>query len=267
MIRTVRSGKVVERSQFFCGPRRPRKDRRKGASSLVKMDQNMNQAVRRFARIINCNFGQDDLFLTLTYDRKPETWQEADHRVELFMRRMETAGVKLRGVWITADKDKKGDPERLHHHLIVKGGQIDLRQEGEALVAYTGAKRIADVWGQGFVHAEKLRANEDYTPLAAYLVRQAVNEPDAKKWHASRGLAKPVIEEEKIVDRARELKAPSGAEVLEVGHYDQESGSHYIRYIRRPSKKQQETLHIGFDWAAGPYAARYLGDAAGGGED
>lgn len=241
MIRTVKSGKVIEKSQFFCGPRRPRRDRRKGSSSLIKMDQNMNQAVRRLARVINCNFGPSDLFLTLTYNeiRLPENYQDADRQVALFQRRLERAGAKLKGVWITADKDKKGNAERLHHHLIVQGGSIQLRRDGEVLTACIGEKTLQEIWGCGIVHAEHMEDKEDYTPLAAYLVRQAVDAPDAKKWHSSRGLAKPIVEEEVITDQAAELRAPGGADVKEVGHYDEETGSHYIRYIRRPKKAKE----------------------------
>ena len=240
MIRTVKSGNVVEKSQFFCGVRRPRKDRRKGSSTLKKMDQNMNQAVRRLARSMNCNFGSADLMLTMTYDEKslPDCYQDADKRVALFIRRMGRAGAKVAGIWITADKDKKGDPERLHHHMIVKGGGVELRKTGEVMTAFVGGKKVEEIWGCGIVHAEHLEEQQDYTPLAAYLVRQAVDEPDAKKWHASRGLEKPVIEDEVMRDYAEELRAPGGADVLEIGHYDAETGSHYIRYIRKPREKK-----------------------------
>ena len=241
MIRTVKSGNVVEKSQFFCGVRKPRRDRRKGSSTVAKMDQNMTQAVRRLARTINCNFGPSDLLITLTYndDRLPLCYQDADKCVALFSRRMERSGVKLTGVWITADKDKQGNTERLHHHAIVKGAGIELKKTGEVLTAYVNGKKLEDVWGCGIVHSEHLEAQEDYTPLAAYMVRQAVDVPDAKKWHSSRGLAKPIVEDEVITDQAEELRAPGGADVLEIGHYDAETGSHYIRYIRRTKKAKE----------------------------
>lgn len=240
MIRTVKSGNVIEKSQFFYGGRRPRRDRRKGSSTVAKMDQNMNQAVRRLARTINCNFSRTDLLLTLTYDADhlPQDYKQADRQVALFTRRMERSGAKVQGVWITADKDKQGNPERLHHHAIIKADGIDLKKTGDVLTAFVGGRKLEDVWGCGILHAEHLEDQEDYTPLAAYMVRQAVDVPDAKKWHSSRGLAKPVIEDEVITQQAEELRAPGGADVLEIGHYDAETGSHYIRYIRRPREKK-----------------------------
>ena len=43
-----------------------------------------------------------------------------------------------------------------------------------------------------------------------------------------------MIESEKIVTNARELHTPPGATVLEIGKYEEGSGSHYVRYIRKP---------------------------------
>ncbi|MBR2080241.1 MAG: hypothetical protein IJ980_01225, partial [Oscillospiraceae bacterium] len=93
---------------------------------------------------------------------------------------------------------------------------------------------------------------EDYTGLAAYLVRQAVESPDGKRWHPSRGLKKPVIESEHVISHPRELRAPGGAKVHEVGKYDETQGSHYIRYTR---KKKTEKLADGVPMA-GQGAAR-----------
>ena len=70
MIRTIRSGRVIEKSQFYVGERKPRKARRKGASSTKKLDANLRDAVKRLAREINCNFAAGDLLLTLTYDEE-----------------------------------------------------------------------------------------------------------------------------------------------------------------------------------------------------
>lgn len=258
MIRTIKSGKVVERSQFFVGERRPRADRRKGSSTQAKQDRNQTDAVRRLARVVNCNFGPSDLLLTLTYadEHLPQDAKEADRQAALFLRRLKRAGVDPKVVWITADKDKAGKPERLHHHAILEGASVDLHQEGEALVAYLGERRLEEIWGKGHLHAEHLRQQDDYTPLASYMVRQAANAPDAKKWHASRGMAKPIVESERITSAPRELRAPGGAEVLEVGKYDAETGSHYIRYIRRPKSKaaKERSSYMGLDWAKGPYA-------------
>ena len=69
MIRTIRSGCVIEKSQFYVGERRPRAKRRKGNSSAKKRDSNAMSAVRRYARLMNCNFAAGaGILLTLHYD-------------------------------------------------------------------------------------------------------------------------------------------------------------------------------------------------------
>ena len=251
MIRTVTSGKVIEKSQFYVGKRKPRAPRRKGSTSAARRDKNMNLAARQLARTINCNWGRGDLFLSLTYDdahlaAMGDTAEGADRCCELFWRRLrrtlKAAGVTLRGFWLTADKDEEtGEPVRLHHHAVIacEGVTVRWNEDGSFGGACIGGRDLRELWGQGGVNVEVLRAQDDFTPLAVYCVRQAVGGENAKKWHPSRGLKKP-MEENHIAVTARELRAPGGAVVSEIGRYDAETGSHYIRYIRRPRGKTKQ---------------------------
>lgn len=248
MIRTIRSGKVIERSQFFVGEKKPRSDRKKGSSSLTKQDRNLSDAVRRLARVLNCNFDKNDLFITLSYDDEhlPKDPAEAEKIFGCFWRRLSrtigqfSVGTKLKGVWITADKDEKtGAPVRLHHHLVISpvGMTVSLGSGTGSVNVEIGGKEISEIWKNGFVYCEYLKAQDDYTSLAGYLARQAAAAPDQKKWHPTRNLEKPVIESEKIVENPKELHTPPGADVQEFGEYDKDTGTHYVRYIRRPRKK------------------------------
>lgn len=243
MVRTLRSGKAIEKSLFYVGERRPRAPRKKGSTTLERKDKNMNTAVRRLARIINCNWGKGDLWLSLKYDNEhlPACPEEADRRMDLAWRRLRRAldavGVSLRGYWITADKDPDTKEQvRLHHHAVIscEGVRVRWGEDGQLAECSVGGRELADIWGMGSIDVETLREQDDYTPIAVYCIRQAVDAPDAKKWHATRGLKKPVVEREVVVDRPRELRAPGGATVCEVGHYDSMGGGHYIRYIRKP---------------------------------
>lgn len=237
MIRTIRSGRVIEKSQFYLGERKPRKPRRKGSSSIAKKDQNLKTAERRLAQTLNCNFGEGDVFLTLTYDEEhlsalgSDPGKAADRTCALFIRRLSRElgklGIKQKLVWITADKDEGSlEDVRLHHHVIIKREGFEVGK----LLAVAG-RTVEDIWGQGLTSFELLREQDDYTPLAVYLVRQAINGPDAKKWHPSRGLEKPIVKNEVLVTKVKELRAPGGVEVKEIGRFDVETGSHYIRYI------------------------------------
>ncbi len=233
VVRTIRSGNVIEKSMFpYEGSGRPRRMRRRGASTQQKKDSNMNQASRRLGRVLNCNFRAGDLLLTLTYDdlHLPGSPDKADRECSLFMRRLtrelKKIGAEVKYVWITSDKDydKKSDTwkeARLHHHLVIEQFPLDR------------IKSLEKIWKKGKILNEPLRLQDDYSSLAAYLVRQAAAEADDKKWHPSRGMEKPVLVEERIVHRPKELHTPGGANVHEIGAYDSDTGTHYVRYTRK----------------------------------
>ena len=243
MVRTIRSGNVVEKTQFYVGNRRPRADRKKGSSSRAKLDANDRAAIRILARTINCNWHKGDLLITGEFDDNhlPATASAADKIHALFWRRLsrelKKLGVKIRGFWLTADKDSEtGGPVRLHFHAVVAADGITVEwdeETGRLLSARVGSRELGEIWDQGSLHVKPLRQQDDYTPLAVYLLRQAAERPDGKHWHPSRGLRKPVLESERVVPCPKVLRAPGGATVHEVGHYDEESGCHYIRYTRR----------------------------------
>ena len=247
MVRTIRSGSVIEKTQFYVGERKPRADRKKGSSSRAKMEANRMAAVRLLGRMINCNWSKGDLFLSLDYDADhlPKNAAGSDKAAALFWRRisreLQKQGVKTRGLWLSADKDDAGDPARLHVHAILsaEGTRIAWDPEtGKLLCCMIGARDLSELWGNGGAHVVPMHEQEDYTPLAVYLLRQAVEAQDGKRWHPSRGLKKPVVESERVIAYPRPLRSPGGAKVHEISRYDEETGTHYIRYTRRKKTEQ-----------------------------
>ena len=63
---------VVERTRYAVGDNaQPRRGKRRGNTSFRKQEQNFNSALRRVARILNCNFDHENgLMLTLDYDER-----------------------------------------------------------------------------------------------------------------------------------------------------------------------------------------------------
>ena len=61
---------VVERTRYAVGDNaKPRRGKRRGTSSFRKQEQNFNSALRRLARILNCNYSHENgLLITLDYD-------------------------------------------------------------------------------------------------------------------------------------------------------------------------------------------------------
>lgn len=63
------SGKVVELSTVWVSPNtKPRRNKRKGATTAQKQDENERDCIKRLGPAINANFSHGDLLLTAKYD-------------------------------------------------------------------------------------------------------------------------------------------------------------------------------------------------------
>jgi hypothetical protein len=258
MIRRIKSGRVIEESMFRVAAQvRPRKPRQKGASTVRKQDANDKDALRRLARVINCNFRAGDLLLGpdwseealarlsagLSGDALEELRSRAEHELELFLRRlgreMKKQGLPLQAVYLTSDLDgDTGELVRVHHHVVVSGK--GLRMEDGQL--WIGDRAVDEIWGRGHVDWQPLKHQDDYTPLAAYLLRQVRKQADRKKWRSTRNLKKPVLISERIVYSSKKLRAPKGAKILQDGNYEP-GMPHYIRYVRPTRTKRKDDAH------------------------
>lgn len=245
MIRQYVSGKVVEKSKFWVPEQTKRRSPKKATSSMRKRDENEKEAIKQLSRLINCNFSHGDLWLSLGYSEKSfkalcakpssdgidnlnEIKKAADKELELFLRRMrreaQKMGIEFKYIALTSDMDgKSGEIVRPHHHIIMPRASYEL---------------CVKHWKNGNVDYQLLRDQEDYTPLAVYLCKQVRRAACENRWKASRNLKKPVITEE-LTHSKGILRAPAGAKIIDLGHYDDESGNHYIRYIaKKPTAKR-----------------------------
>ena len=235
---TIISGNVVEKRKSPTGIRTVKRGARvRGNSSEKKQVGNREYAKLALARTINCNFGPGDLWLTLTYDERGlakvgDDFKKADHTAGLFLDRVGYRMKKLGKDWrwirntSTLDGDT-GEAVRLHHHVIIPGEAFTVRDKR----LYLGDELVEDLWGLGCVDIQFLRNQEDFKPLANYIVNQGRFLPDEKKWSCSRNMKKPIVRK-RVVAKGGPLKAPRGARVLFEGQYDREVGNHYIRYLK-----------------------------------
>lgn len=159
-----------------------------------------------------------------------------------FLRRLkrqaEKADVTFRWVLVSSEQTDEGEQARLHHHLSSPGTCCALTAMSAGW--YIGKQPAEQAWGLGWADVRTLRDQKDYTPVAVYLVRQARREPDEKKWTSSRNMKKPIVKE-RLVVRPGPLKAPKGALVLHSGEYDIQSGSHYLRFLRKAGEEGRES--------------------------
>lgn len=259
MIRKIRSGNIIEEISFPVSPNtKPRAPRRRGATASLprKQDANERATVKRLNRLIHCNFAPGDLLIGPDYSEEslrrlmdgldPDDMEglrtRAEHDLRLFLRRLsralERAGVDLRYIALTSDMDgDTGELVRVHHHVILGAEGITM-QDGEL---YVGKRRLSEIWGHGHVDYRPLAHQDDYSRLAAYLMRQVRRVPDGRKYSASRNLKHPVLVSERIVYVSRELRVPRGARLL---HRDQYTPGEvqYIRYtapVREAGRRRE----------------------------
>lgn len=246
VIRTIKSGRVGEKTKFWVPGKRPEKSGRSTRSEIKKQEQNEYACVKTLARLINANFREGDLLIGLDYNadgyekvvkRAKETvgdaeqdeaqWmdavrnaaeQELRNCLKRVRRELQKEGKELTYVAITADMDgKTGESVRVHHHLVVP----------------PWAKQVfLDKWekyGMGGVSWTPLREQEDYLPIAEYFMNQVRRVPDAKKYIPSRNLIRPVPKDRIAISDA-ELLPPRGGKLLFRASY-KPGQPQYIRYI------------------------------------
>ena len=156
--------------------------KRKKPSSEVQKKLNEKYAKKKIAYLVNANFSEKDIRLDLTYDTKhlPEDEKDAQHQVQLFIRRVNRARRKagledLKYIYVTEIGSRKG---RIHHHIVMSGGM--------------DVNTLAALWGRGYTTVKPLQFDPEYgcTALAEYMVKQL---PEGRRWNCSKNLQQPEI--------------------------------------------------------------------------
>ena len=199
---------------------------KKALSSEAQRRMNLKYAYQKLELEIAANFGENDLYITLTYDEKhlPPDRKKANQRMQAFWRRLRAArramGKELRYIYVTEHKHGDG---RWHHHVL-------LNATGEDFV------QIARIWGQGLVDFKQIRVDRDrnYETLARYLCKEQREALGARLWSCSRNLHKPERECFRVPNDTP-LTPPDGVMILEdtgdvttaYGHF------RYLKYLAR----------------------------------
>lgn len=251
VVRTYEAGQVGEKTKYFVLGDRTRRNRRKEESSIKKQEQNEYSTKKRLARLINENFTHGDILLGLDYsdasykklersarkaapdyDSLPEedqlrcireaTAQEMVNYLRRVKRALEKEGRadELKYIAITSDMD--GDTKetvRVHHHLIVPASCEHI---------------VRMKWGRGGTYCKPLSKQEDYMPIAEYLIAQVRGTLNAKKFVSSRNLIRPQPKDRVAVSDA-EIRVPRNCKLIQRAEYKR-GAPQYIRYIL-PEKK------------------------------
>lgn len=160
-----------------------KRNKRKREKLTSPKQQNLNDknARRYFALLVKSNFGDGDIYLTLTYDNetRPETIAEAEHEVKKYIDRLKTLykkhGIKkVEYIFVTEQGAKNGG---IHHHILLKNVGI-ARDELELK------------WHKlGNANSKKIRENNNgIEQLANYLQKEPAGK---KRWKNSHDLIRP----------------------------------------------------------------------------
>ena len=165
--------------------------KRRQTSSRIQQNLNARNARRYFIQLLNANFTESDIHWTGTYDdaHLPDSIEQADHDLELFLRRVRSQSRKRglpapRFIAVTEWREEgDGLPAvRVHHHVVLSCGLS--RDELERLW-YRGK----DKERLGITNADRLQFDrESLERLANYLTKYTNRK---RRWRQSRGLEKP----------------------------------------------------------------------------
>ena len=135
---------VVERTRYAVGDNaKPRRGKRRGTSSFRKQEQNFNSALRRLARILNCNYSHENgLLITLDYgeaglDRVIGSLTEQDREMIREMR----APVGKIGTWRVKGKGTARDCHDRYEHRSrndMESGDCERDAEGADIYGADG---------------------------------------------------------------------------------------------------------------------------------
>lgn len=218
--RTTIAGDVIEMEEFTRYETIDRCHRRSmniGESDEGKAEYNRRQSIRKLARLINANFGEGDLFVTLTH-REAVGKEAASKELTNFLRRLKRWRKKqdlpeLKYIAVTERA------KREHHHLIIN------RMETDSLY---------DLWKLGRIMVSRLEPGGDYTGLTVYITKEQ-KEMQKRRWRQSKNLLKPIVKIKKLkAEKGRKLYPPRGYTILESYEYYSSNGgaASYLRAVK-----------------------------------
>lgn len=181
--RTTKAGPRLEAEIYpIFGKEQDREARRqrKNVTPEKIRRHNEERARRKLIQLMDANFGEEDLHVTLTYAEAPG-WSRAQKDIKNFIRKIKRLR-KKRGLpemkYIYAIEDEEdGAKKRIHTHMVMNGGIT--REE------------IEEIWQRGYANCDRLQpTNEGLEAIARYISKQN-RERSRRKWSSSKNLKKP----------------------------------------------------------------------------
>ena len=155
-------GKYVENVIYPVFKNKGGRRRKYRPTSDVQERLNRYNAEQKLRRLIETNFGEGDIWLTLTYDEKHLPGEDKRFFADYynFIRRLNRYREK-RGMEQVKAIDVPANDGRYHHHVVISGG-------------LTSAE-LRKIWGKGMIWDRPLEWGDDgLQGLADYIARQSI---------------------------------------------------------------------------------------------
>lgn len=181
--RTTKAGPRLEAEIYPLFGREATQEAKRQKRNLTpeKIQRNNDERARRkLINLIDANFGEGDLHVTLTYAEAPG-WGRAKKDIRNFLERIKRLRAKrklpeLKYIY-ALEGDEEGQKKRIHAHVIMNGG---IRRE-----------EIEAIWARGYANADRLQPTmEGLEAIARYISKQN-REKHRRKWSSSKNLKKP----------------------------------------------------------------------------
>jgi len=181
--RTTKAGPRLEAEIYpIFGREQEREARRQKQSATPEKIRRNNEerARRKLIQLMDANFGDEDLHVTLTYAETPE-WGRAQRDVKNFVRKIKRLRAKrglqeMKYIYAIED-DEDGTKKRIHAHMVMSGG--------------ISREEIEEIWQKGYANCDRLQpTNEGLEAIARYISKQN-REKSRRKWSSSKNLTKP----------------------------------------------------------------------------
>lgn len=175
---------IITEIRVTSGDHKGKRGPKRNITPEMVQRNNDRLAVLNLTKLLNANFCERDMHITLTYKDIPsleEAKKDRKNFIERLKYHMKKQGKSLKAICVTEYENK-----RPHHHIVVNTNDIDL---------------ITDCWQKGFVHSSPLDETGNYNKLAEYLIKETTKtfrSPDAvhKKRYTRIGkLVNPVTTE------------------------------------------------------------------------
>ena len=201
-VKRIESGDYLE---YECYPvwkwrREASRAKKLNGTEKAMKGQNEKNAWKKLIRLLNTNFTQADLAITLSYaGRPPETVEQARRDVQNYLKRIkrwrEGQGLpELKYISVIECLGVDGRRKRVHHHIVMSGMDRDKAEE---------------LWGKGRANTFKLQPDEYGLEGWGRYVSKArgKRQLNEKSWTGSRNLKQPkvTVADTKLSRRAVEM--------------------------------------------------------------